>query len=242
MPLPDSDFKTAQVDFPQSAFRHDRLHKVAAMLLVVGGKVLDGSGHAPAVQPAQLGAGHLSGQKRILGEILEIAPVQRMAMDIDTGAQQRIHMVFAQLQPFHRVEFLTQILVECCSQAGAIGHGESNRAAVHTDTAGAVGAASRRQTIVLQSIADTADSPRRTRRDARGVHPLAPDNRAKLVVAELRNKISHVRLSVSHILQADALVPGLGRFFRQTGRAANLGQFGLGGNWLPCGGTVRTRA
>ena len=61
MPLLDGDFKTAQVDFPQSAFRHDRLHKVAAMLLVVGGKVLDGSGHAPAVQPAQLGAGHLSG-------------------------------------------------------------------------------------------------------------------------------------------------------------------------------------
>ena len=101
MPLPDSDFKTAQVDFPQSAFRHDRLHKVAAMLLVVGGKVLDRPGHAPTVQPAQLGAGHLSGQKRILGEILEIAPVQRVAMDVDTGAQQRVHMVFAQFQPFH---------------------------------------------------------------------------------------------------------------------------------------------
>ena len=101
MPLPDSDFKTAQVDFPQSAFRHNRLHKVAAMLLVVGGKVLDGSGHAPAVQPAQLGAGHPSGQKRILGKILEIAPVQRVTMDVDTRAQQRVNMIFAQFQPFH---------------------------------------------------------------------------------------------------------------------------------------------
>ena len=122
-------------------------------------------------------------------------------------------MVFAEFQPFHRVEFLTQFLVECRSQAGAIGHGEGNRAAVHADTAGAVGTTGRRQTVVLQSIADTADGPRRTRRDARGVHPLAPDDRAKLVVAELRNKISHVRRAVGYILQADALVPGLGALF-----------------------------
>ena len=242
MPLLDSNFKTAQVDFPQSAFRHNRLHKVAAMLLIVGSKVLDRPGHAPTVQPAQLGAGHLSGQKRILGEILEIAAVQRVAMDIDTGAQQRINMVFAQLQPFHRVEFLTQFLVERRSQTGAIGHGEGYRAAIHTDTAGAVGTAGRRQTVVLQSIADTADGPRRTRRDARGVHPLTPNDRAKLVVAELRDKISHVRRAVGYILQADALVPGLGVLLRQTGRAAGLGQFGLGGNRLPCGGTVRTGA
>ena len=95
---------------------------------------------------------------------------------------------------------------------------------------------------MLQSIADTADGPRRTRRDARGVHPLAPDNRAKLVVAELRDKISHVRRAVGYILQADALVPGLGVLFRQSGRAANLGQFGLSGDRLPREGTVRTRA
>ena len=95
---------------------------------------------------------------------------------------------------------------------------------------------------MLQSIADTADGPRRTRRDARGVHPLAPDNRAKLVVAELRDKISHVRRAVGYILQADVLVPGLGVLFRQSGRAANLGQFGPSGDRLPREGTVRTRA
>ena len=212
------------------------------MLLIVGGKVLDRPGHAPAVQPTQLGAGHLSGQKRILGEILEIAAIQRMAVDVDAGAQQRVHMVFAQFQPFHRVEFLTQIFVECRSQAGAIGHGESNRAAVHADTAGTIGTAGGRQTVVLQSIADTADSPGCTRRNARRVHPLAPDDGAKLVVAELCDKISHVHLAVGHILQTDALVPGLGALFWQTDHTTGLGQFGLGRDRLPCGGTVRTGA
>ena len=163
-------------------------------------------------------------------------------MDVDAGAQQRVNVIFAQFQPFHRVEFRTQFLVECRSQAGAIGHGESYRTAVHTDTAGAVGTTGRRQTVVLQGIADTADSPGCTRRNARGVHPLAPDDRTKLVIAELRDKISHVRLAVSHILQADALVPGLGVLFRQTDGTMGLGQLDLSGDGLPCGGTVPTGA
>ena len=42
MPLPDSDFKTAQVDFPQSAFRHDRLHKVALTAALAEGRLTRG--------------------------------------------------------------------------------------------------------------------------------------------------------------------------------------------------------
>ena len=106
MPLFDGNFKAAQIDFPQSTFRYNRFNEVTPVLLIVRCKMFDGSGYTPAVHPAQLSTGHFAGQQRIFREILEVAAVQRMAVNVDARAKQRIHMVFAQLQPFHRVEFL----------------------------------------------------------------------------------------------------------------------------------------
>ena len=57
------------------------------MLLGVGGEVLDGGAHVPALHAVDIAGGHLSGQEGVLGEILEIAPAQRGALDVHRGAE-----------------------------------------------------------------------------------------------------------------------------------------------------------
>jgi len=95
---------------------------------------------------------------------------------------------------------------------------------------------------VLQSIADASDCPSCSRRNVRRVHPLAPDNGAKLLIAELCHKVCHRSGTIGHIPQADAFVASLEPFPRQAGGAAGLGPFFLGGHGFPCWGSIRTRA
>ena len=61
---------------------------MAVHFVVVQGEVFHAGGHAVLLHAPDIGRHHLSGQIRVLTHILEVASVERCAVDIDTGAQQ----------------------------------------------------------------------------------------------------------------------------------------------------------
>lgn len=71
----------------------------AQCLLAVGGKVLHTGGHALALEPVHIGGGQLPRQIGVFAEILEIAPAQRAALDIEPRAQQHTHVFCLALLP-----------------------------------------------------------------------------------------------------------------------------------------------
>jgi hypothetical protein len=84
----DGFLKGGQVDLMQRTLREVRGDGQAAGLLIVGGKVLDGGPHAPALYAANVRSGQLTGQIRVLRNVLEIAAAQRAALDVNGGPQQ----------------------------------------------------------------------------------------------------------------------------------------------------------
>ena len=74
--------------------------------------MLDRAGHAIFRHPPQLGRRDLSCYQRIFRKILEIAPVQRIAVYIHARAEQGIYPVFPELCARHLIELLQQFFVE----------------------------------------------------------------------------------------------------------------------------------
>ena len=67
--------------------------------------MLDGRAHPVRLDAADIGGGHLSGEQRVLGEILEVTSVQRVTMDVHTRSEEDVHPV---LEDFiaHRLRHL----------------------------------------------------------------------------------------------------------------------------------------
>ena len=76
-----------EVDFPQGTLVNHTVGGHAAVLLAVGGEVLDTGAHALALHAVNQAHGHLPRQIGILAEILKVAPAQGGALDIHCRAQ-----------------------------------------------------------------------------------------------------------------------------------------------------------
>ena len=88
------DLEVLQVDLAEGALADAGVVLVAVRLLVVGGVVLDGSAHAVALDPPDIGRSHLAGEERILGEILEVTSAQRVAVDVHARGEEDVHAIF----------------------------------------------------------------------------------------------------------------------------------------------------
>ena len=73
--LLNRDLEALQVNFTQSPLGNHSLHAVTVGLLIIAGKMLDGSGHIVFVHAPKLRRRHLAGQQRILGEVLEVSAI-----------------------------------------------------------------------------------------------------------------------------------------------------------------------
>ncbi len=89
--LPHRDLEAAQIDFPQRALVDDGVHEHAPVLLVVDGKVLHAGTHALTLHAVDQGGGQLSAEQRVLGEVLEVPPAQRVTLDVHARAEQHGH-------------------------------------------------------------------------------------------------------------------------------------------------------
>ena len=80
------DLKGGEVDLTKRPLVRVGGGAHTAVLLVVGGEVLDGGTHIFGLDTLDIGGGHFTGEIRILGEILEVSAAQRAALDVDSGA------------------------------------------------------------------------------------------------------------------------------------------------------------
>ena len=88
------DLEILQVDLAEGALADAGVVLVAVGLLVVRRVVLDGSAHPVGLDASDVGRGHLAGEERILGEILEVTSAQRVAVDVHTRGEEDVHAVF----------------------------------------------------------------------------------------------------------------------------------------------------
>ena len=83
----DHVLERGQVDLAQRALVDLGVDAEPVGLLVVGGEVLDAGAHPLALQPLDEPGRDASGQVRVLGDVLEVAPAQRRTLDVDTGPE-----------------------------------------------------------------------------------------------------------------------------------------------------------
>ena len=106
----DGDLEPGEVDLAQGALVDDGVDDHAALLLVVGGKVLDAAGDALLLDAAHVRRSHFAGEVRVLREVLEVTAAQRAALDVHARAEQDVD--------FHRSRFLAEELAQLFAQLG----------------------------------------------------------------------------------------------------------------------------
>ncbi|CAM5620141.1 hypothetical protein SCYAM73S_07825 [Streptomyces cyaneofuscatus] len=84
----DDAFEGAEVDLAQRALVDVGADPHPVGLLVVGRVVLECRAHTGLLEPAHHGPAQLGGEQRVLGEVLEVAPAERRALDVDARTQQ----------------------------------------------------------------------------------------------------------------------------------------------------------
>ena len=91
------DLEVLQVDLAEGALADAGVVLVAVRLLVVGHVVLDGGAHPIGLDTAHVGGGHLAGEDRILGEVLEVTAAQRVAVDVHARGEENVHAILEDL-------------------------------------------------------------------------------------------------------------------------------------------------
>ena len=92
------DLERAQVDLAQRALVDDRVGVHAAGLVLVGDEVLEAGADAASLRAAHEGGRHPPAQHRVLGEVLEVAPGERRALEVDPRAEQHADALGAALR------------------------------------------------------------------------------------------------------------------------------------------------
>ena len=82
-----SNFKSPQVDLPQSPLADNGIHQAPVCLLIVNSKMFQRSTDPLRLYATNHGYRHLARQIRVFRIILEIASAQRIALDIDSRSQ-----------------------------------------------------------------------------------------------------------------------------------------------------------
>ena len=89
----DDRFKRGQVQLAHRAFVNLAVAVEALVLLIVGGKVLETCACTALLRTLHPCRAHGARNVGVLGEILEIAPAQRVALDVDAGAKHDVNTV-----------------------------------------------------------------------------------------------------------------------------------------------------
>ncbi|MNE23345.1 hypothetical protein D3C80_1165960 [compost metagenome] len=85
--------------------------------------MLDGGTHPVALHPVYHGGAHLAGQQRIFRVVLEVAAIERVALNVHARRQQDIHPVLPDLIPHGFPHGLDQLDVPAGGQQRADGPG-----------------------------------------------------------------------------------------------------------------------
>ena len=137
--LLDGDFEVLEVDLAEGTLADAGIVLVAVGLLVVDGVVLDGDTHVVALYTIDIGSSHLTGEDRILGEVLEVTAAERVTMDVHTRGEEDVHTIL--------VDFFTHGLGHLLDEVDIPGAGEEGS---HRETGRIIGVL-----VVLAGRGDT---------------------------------------------------------------------------------------
>ena len=84
----DSRLECGQIDLVKRSVIHVHIHGVTVDLVVIQREMLDADGHILALDALNVGHYHGRGKEGVFPHILEVAPAEGMAEDVDTGAEQ----------------------------------------------------------------------------------------------------------------------------------------------------------
>ena len=89
--LSHHDLERGEVDLAQRALVEHRVARHAAQLLAVDREVLGAGGHSLRLDATHVAGGERACEVRILREVLEVAPAQWRALDVEARTQQHVH-------------------------------------------------------------------------------------------------------------------------------------------------------
>ncbi len=113
------DFKTFQINLTQSTGRYLCIICHTVRLLVIDGKMLDGSSHTIALYTTYVCSCNLSTYQGVFRIILKIASAKRMPLDIQSGRQQHIRTIFQHLVADSFTHIFYEFLVPGRSKQGS---------------------------------------------------------------------------------------------------------------------------
>ena len=90
----DGNLEVFQIEFPQGTVAYLGIVLQTVDFLVVGGKVLDGSSHAIRLDATHVCGSHFARKQRVFRVILEIAPAERIAVQVHARGEEHIDTVF----------------------------------------------------------------------------------------------------------------------------------------------------
>ncbi len=93
------DLEAGQVDLTHRALVHDGIRGHAAQFLRVDGEVLGAGCGTRGLDSFDEARGHASGKNRVLGEVLEVTPAQRRALDVEAGTEQDVDTEASRFEP-----------------------------------------------------------------------------------------------------------------------------------------------
>ena len=102
--FPQGNRKAFEIQLPQRPLGDNGFHIIAAVFLIVARKVLDGAADTAALQSLDDCRRHFACQQRIFRKILEVAPIQRMPMQIHARCKQQVNAVAAHFLPRPRIQ------------------------------------------------------------------------------------------------------------------------------------------
>ena len=121
--LANDDLEAPEVEFAQRALVNDGVTHQTARLLAVRREVLGTGREARLLDAAHVAGRHRAREVGVLGEVLEVAPAERTALDVEARAEHAAHA--------HGGSLLGKRVAELFAEARlpAVGHGHGRREA-----------------------------------------------------------------------------------------------------------------
>ena len=169
--LLDDALEAGEVDLAQRALVDVGRDAQPVGLLVVGRVVLDRRADALALQALDERRAEHAGDERVLGEVLEVAPAQGGALDVDAGAEDDVDALRARLLADRRPDPPHELRVEGRAERARGGEAGGGQAAGDADVVALVGLLA--QAVRAVGERDGADAGAGHRRGVPEVRPEA---------------------------------------------------------------------
>src|SRR5450759_67196 len=109
--LANGPLERGHVQLAQRPLGHVYVEVLTIRLGVVANVVLRTTAHAPRLQAADVGTGDPSGQERVLRELLEVAPADRGALQVDRWAEHHVDALATRLAGKQLADLTDELLV-----------------------------------------------------------------------------------------------------------------------------------